>query len=65
MIWPTSLFDQAVLAEGGQLEDPAAFVQRVTRSLSGSPAERGGYQRQRLGLHRLDLLAQLGVCCDQ
>ncbi len=28
------LFDQAWLAEGGQLEDPAAHVQRVTRLLS-------------------------------
>lgn len=29
------LFDQAWLAEGGQLEDPAAYVQRVTRLLAG------------------------------
>ena len=28
------LFDQALLAEGGQLEDPAAYVQRVTRMLT-------------------------------
>jgi molecular chaperone HtpG len=28
------VFDQAWLAEGGQLEDPAAYVQRVTRLLS-------------------------------
>ncbi|MFN0186670.1 MAG: molecular chaperone HtpG [Aquabacterium sp.] len=28
------LFDQALLAEGGTLEDPAAYVQRVTRLLS-------------------------------
>ncbi|MCI1190796.1 molecular chaperone HtpG [Calidifontimicrobium sp. SYSU G02091] len=28
------LFDQAWLAEGGQLDDPAAYVQRVTRLLS-------------------------------
>ena len=27
------LFDQAVLAEGGQLDDPAAYVQRVNRLL--------------------------------
>lgn len=27
------LFDQAVLSEGGQLEDPAAFVQRLNRLL--------------------------------
>jgi molecular chaperone HtpG len=32
------LFDQAWLAEGGQLEDPAGYVQRVTRLLSGEPA---------------------------
>jgi molecular chaperone HtpG len=29
------LFDQALLAEGGQLEDPAAYVQRVNRLLAG------------------------------
>jgi molecular chaperone HtpG len=29
------LYDQAWLAEGGQLEDPAAYVQRVTRLLAG------------------------------
>jgi len=28
------LFDQALLAEGGQLEDPAAYVNRVTKLLS-------------------------------
>ena len=28
------LFDQALLAEGGQLDDPAAYVQRVTRLLA-------------------------------
>ena len=28
------LFDQAVLAEGGNLEDPAAYVQRVNRLLT-------------------------------
>ena len=31
--WPQLLLDQAVLAEGGQLEDPAAFVHRVNRLL--------------------------------
>jgi molecular chaperone HtpG len=30
------LFEQALLAEGGQLEDPAAFVHRVNRLLVGS-----------------------------
>ena len=29
--WAKLLFEQAVLAEGGQLEDPAGFVQRVNR----------------------------------
>ena len=29
------LFEQALLAEGGQLSDPAAFVQRVNRLLLG------------------------------
>ncbi len=28
------LFDQALLAEGGQLEDPAAYVQRINRMLA-------------------------------
>ncbi|MBL8289280.1 MAG: molecular chaperone HtpG [Rubrivivax sp.] len=32
------LFDQAVLAEGGQLEDPAAYVRRVNALLAGPPA---------------------------
>jgi molecular chaperone HtpG len=27
--WALVLFDQALLAEGGQLDDPAAFVKRV------------------------------------
>jgi molecular chaperone HtpG len=31
------VFDQAWLAEGGQLEDPASYVQRVTRLLSATP----------------------------
>jgi molecular chaperone HtpG len=30
------LFDQALLAEGGQLEDPAAYVQRIYRMLVGA-----------------------------
>ncbi|MEZ5477202.1 MAG: molecular chaperone HtpG [Thiolinea sp.] len=29
--WATVLFDQAVLAEGGQLEDPAGFVHRLNK----------------------------------
>ena len=31
--WAALLFDQALLAEGGQLEDPAAFVRRVNQML--------------------------------
>jgi len=31
--WSHVLFDQAVLAEGGQLEDPAAYVKRVNQML--------------------------------
>ena len=31
--WTHILFDQAVLAEGGQLQDPAAFVQRMNKLL--------------------------------
>jgi len=31
------VFDQAWLAEGGQLDDPASYVQRVTRLLSSAP----------------------------
>jgi len=30
------IFDQALLAEGGQLEDPAAFVQRLNKLLLGA-----------------------------
>jgi hypothetical protein len=29
--WANVLFDQAVLAEGGQLDDPATFVKRVNQ----------------------------------
>jgi len=29
--WATVLLDQAILAEGGQLEDPAGFVSRLNR----------------------------------
>jgi len=31
--WDTILFDQALLAEGGQLQDPAAFVKRINKML--------------------------------
>jgi molecular chaperone HtpG len=36
------LFDQALLAEGGQLEDPAAYVQRVNRMLVGADLTAAG-----------------------
>jgi molecular chaperone HtpG len=29
--WVAVLFDQALLAEGGQLDDPASFVKRVNQ----------------------------------
>ncbi len=29
--WAAVLFDQALLAEGGQLDDPAGFVKRVNQ----------------------------------
>ena len=41
--WSHILFDQATLAEGGQLEDPASFVRRLntlTLALAGAPASR-------------------------
>ena len=41
--WSQVLFDQATLAEGGQLDDPAAFVKRLnalTLTLAGGPASR-------------------------
>ena len=31
--WATILFDQALLAEGGQLQDPATFVKRINQML--------------------------------
>ncbi|HAT9089334.1 TPA: molecular chaperone HtpG [Legionella pneumophila subsp. pneumophila] len=35
-LWVTMLFEQAVLAEGGQLDNPADFVNRVNRLLVSS-----------------------------
>ncbi len=37
-IWREVLFDQALLAEGGVLEDPAAYVRRVNALLLGLAA---------------------------
>jgi len=31
--WTQVLFDQALLAEGGQLNDPAAYVKRINQLL--------------------------------
>ena len=41
--WSHILFDQALLAEGAELEDPAAFVRRLnslTLALAGGGASR-------------------------
>ena len=41
--WSQILFDQALLAEGGELEDPATFVKRLnklTLALAGGAAPR-------------------------
>jgi molecular chaperone HtpG len=41
--WSHVLFDQALLAEGGQVEDPAAFVRRLNDlmlNLAGDPPSR-------------------------
>jgi molecular chaperone HtpG len=35
--WAHVLHDQALLIEGGELDDPAAYVQRVNRLLSATP----------------------------
>jgi len=41
--WSHILFDQALLAEGGQLEDPASFVKRLNELLiTMSPSPAGG-----------------------
>jgi molecular chaperone HtpG len=37
-LWVTMLFEQAVLAEGGQLDNPADFVSRVNKLLASSAA---------------------------
>lgn len=38
--WAKVLFDQAVLSEGAQLKEPAAYVKRVNALLSGKQPER-------------------------
>jgi molecular chaperone HtpG len=37
--WSRLLFDQALLAEGGQLEDPAGFVKRINEMLMAAAAK--------------------------
>jgi molecular chaperone HtpG len=37
--WSRVLFDQALLAEGGQLEDPASFVKRVNQLMLAMAGE--------------------------
>ena len=32
--WARILFDQAILAEGGQLDDPASFVNRLSQMIN-------------------------------
>ena len=39
--WSHVLFDQALLAEGGQLEDPAGFVRRLNALLLNLAGEGG------------------------
>jgi molecular chaperone HtpG len=35
--WAHLLYEEALLAEGAQLEDPAAFVRRVNALMVGAP----------------------------
>jgi molecular chaperone HtpG len=39
--WGNLLFDQALLAEGGQLDDPAGFVQRMNELMLEMSGEGG------------------------
>ncbi|MGB0722272.1 MAG: molecular chaperone HtpG, partial [Gammaproteobacteria bacterium] len=34
--WAQVLFDQAMLSEGGQLEDPASYVRRINELLQAT-----------------------------
>ena len=38
--WSSVLFDQALLAEGGQLDDPATFVKRINELMLEMSGER-------------------------
>jgi molecular chaperone HtpG len=40
--WSHILFDQALLAEGGQLEDPVSFVRRINELFLARPEEQQG-----------------------
>jgi molecular chaperone HtpG len=61
--WSNILFDQATLAEGGQLDDPATFVKRLNElmlALAGGRASRiwtpGAYRRAREAPGRMSFL---------
>jgi molecular chaperone HtpG len=45
--WSHILFDQATLAEGGQLEDPASFVKRLNELMLVLAGDRGADNRPR------------------
>ena len=53
------LFDQAMLAEGGHLDDPASYVRRVNALLVGLSRRTSGRGAERRLAHRVDLLVQL------
>ena len=40
--WAEILFDQALLSEGGRLDDPAGFVRRMNDMILSVTEERGG-----------------------
>ena len=53
--WSHILFDQATLAEGGQLDDPATFVKRLNElmlTLAGGPPSRSRCARPAAGRAR-------------
>jgi molecular chaperone HtpG len=47
--WSHILFDQALLAEGGQLDDPASFVKRINELLFITPATTPASQNREAG----------------